>query len=300
MLGLNTISITPEIMRRACDVDAFMGAWAALEKHTTGLNLLSEFAQHGQSFRVALAQLKDHPVSTKNIKKLYAAMVSADKSGEYKNTENQLIVKDAQGDLVGFLETAAPEDVEPLLEKLVEWVNEALVSDDLHPLMVIAVFTAIFLQIGPFPEGNQRLVYIWAQILMLKAGYSYAAFAPLEDSVKRNAGAYFRALKANQESLENGRPNWAGWLSTFLIILQDHKEVLNAKLNAPEKDLAHLPTLSAKIMRLFEEHNRLQMKQIIKLTNGRRATIKLRIGEMLEAGYLRRHGSARSTWYSLV
>ena len=66
------------------------------------------------------------------------------------------------------------------------------------------------------------------------------------------------------------------------------------------KELSHLPTLSARILKLFEHHNRLQMKQIVKLTNGRRSTIKLRLGEMVDEGYVKRYGNARATWYSLV
>jgi len=300
MLGLNTIQITPEIMRRACDIDAFKGTWSALEKHTTGLNLLSEFAQHGQSFRVVLEQLKDHPISTKNIRALYAAMISTDKSNAYKTADNQITIVNAGGATTAPLDTAPPEQVEPLLEKLTEWVNTALEDDTLHPLITIAVFTAIFLQIGPFPQGNQRLAYLWAQILMLKSGYSYAPFSSLEESFQDNALDYSNSLKHNQDSLEQGRPDWSAWLRTFLTVLQHHKNILDQKLNAPDKDLSHLPTLSARILRLFDNHDRLQMKQIITMTNGRRATIKLRLSEMLDEGYVRRHGSGRSTWYSLV
>jgi DeoR/GlpR family transcriptional regulator of sugar metabolism len=56
---------------------------------------------------------------------------------------------------------------------------------------------------------------------------------------------------------------------------------------------------SARILALFQQHQRLQMKEIITLTNGRRATIKLRLNELSEAGYLKRYGAGRSTWYAL-
>lgn len=109
----------------------------------------------------------------------------------------------------------------------------------------------------------------------------------------------FVALSHNQQSLENGRPDWSEWLACFFHILQTQKDDLHARLRAQDKDLSHVPGLSAQILRLFEAHQRLQMKQIIKLTNGRRSTIKLRIGELVEQGYLNRRGGGRSTWYSL-
>jgi len=100
--------------------------------------------------------------------------------------------------------------------------------------------------------------------------------------------------------LEAGKADWTAWLSFFLTVLEIQKETLYLRLYSKETELQNLPALSARIMALFKEHKRLQMKQIIKLTNGRRATIKLRLSELLEAGYLVRHGQGRGTWYSLV
>jgi DNA-binding Lrp family transcriptional regulator len=61
-----------------------------------------------------------------------------------------------------------------------------------------------------------------------------------------------------------------------------------------------LPTLSGKIMKLFEDNQRLQMTQILKMTRAKRSTLKLRLHELVDAGYLKRYGQARSTWYSLA
>jgi len=300
MLGLNKLTITPTLVQQLCDIEEFKGYWRAMDKHTTGLNLLNDFAKYGTDFQAVLNQLKDHPISTKNIRALHSAMINKGKPSPYKTTDTQLIITNETEDLVGILDTAPPEQVDPLLEKLVQWVNEALDKQTLPPLLVIAVFTAIFLQISPFENGNRKLIMVWVQILMLKAGYDYAPYIVLDDIFARNASLWFRALKTNQTSLENGRPDWNNWLETFLTILQDHKNALHTKLNATAADLSHLPTLSAKIMALFENNQRLQMKQIITLTRGRRATIKLRLKELQESGYLKRHGAGRNTWYALV
>lgn len=289
------MEITPEIMARACAVDEFKGYWSALEKHTTGLNMLSEFAKHGQGFGSVLEQLKDKPISAKNIKALYAALVLKAKTADYKTEPNVLAFQNGEE-----LQTAEPDQVAPLMDKLVEWVNGALEKGAPHPLFTLAGFTAIFLQISPFADQNQRICNILAQILLFKAGYSYAPYVLLEDIINENSEIVFKALQQNQMSLENGRPEWSGWLNTFLILLQDQKTMLERKLNAQNKDLSHLPTLSARVMKLFDAHNRLQMNEIIKMTNGRRATIKIRLKELVDQGYLRRYGQARSTWYSLV
>jgi Fic family protein len=83
-------------------------------------------------------------------------------------------------------------------------------------------------------------------------------------------------------------------------VLRKQKETLEQRINEKEKALTHLPTLSGRIMKLFEDNQRMQIHQIIKLTRGRRSTVKLRLGELVEGGYLKRYGQARSTWYSLA
>jgi DNA-binding IclR family transcriptional regulator len=44
----------------------------------------------------------------------------------------------------------------------------------------------------------------------------------------------------------------------------------------------------------------MSMKEIERLTRGKRSTLKLRLKELVEQGYLMRHGQARSTWYSRI
>jgi Fic family protein len=173
-------------------------------------------------------------------------------------------------------------------------VNEEIGRRELHPLLVAAVFMAVFLQAKPFAEGNMPTAIFMVMLIMLKSGYDYAPFTGLGALVSDKGDMIYEALRHNQESIELGSPRWERWVGAFMTILQDQKEILYRRLYS-----RHLPKLSAKIMALFKHHKRLQMGQIVKLTNGRRPTIKLRLGELVEGGYLRRYGAGRSTWYAL-
>ncbi len=299
MLGIETIKITPEVLAQACEVDEFKGVWSGLETYTTGLQVLSEVAKFGENFQRTLGPLKEQAFTTEMICALHASQIKSEQAGKYKTESSQLTIM--KGDVpAGFLETATPEDVGPLMEKLVEWLNVSMERCDMHPLITIGVFTSVFLQVSPFAEGNLRLARFLCTLLLLKSGYSYAPYVPLDKIMSEKGDVVFRALRHNQESLESGRPDWSEWLSCFLMLLQEQAGVLRTRLNEKDKEMSNLPTLSAKVLALFEQHERLQMKEIIKLTNGRRSTIKLRLQELVEGGYLRRHGLARSTWYSLV
>lgn len=298
MLGIEAIKITPEMLARACEIDAFKGLWCGLEQHTTGLNMLADIQDHGDNLRQVLSKLKDQELTADMIRALHGVLHKTPGPSPYKTQENMLEIAKGR-EIAGALETAPPEQAEKLMGKLVEWLNASMGRDDFHPLLSIAVFTAVFLQISPFAEGNMRLARFLAVLLLMKAGYAYAPFITLDRIMEERAASVFRALRHNQESLESGRPDWSLWLICFFMILQEQKNQMQHKLGAKTGELSRLPTLSGKIMGLFEQHERLQMKQIITLTRGRRSTVKLRLGELVDGGYLRRRGQARSTWYSL-
>ena len=299
MLGIESIQITPKLMMRASQIDAFKGLWLGLETYTTGLQILSDVAAHGAKVQRVLSPLKDKEITPEIIKALHAVQTGGKGASAYKTADNLLPV--SRGDtVIGELETAAPEHVEPLINKLLGWLNESLTRREMHPLIVIAVFTAVFLQISPFETGNMRTVRFLILLLLLKSDYRYAPYVPLDRIMEDEGERVFRALSHNQESLEQGRPDWSAWLNCFFDLLVQQKNILDERLNEKDKDLSKLPTLSARVMRLFEEHDRLQMNDIVKLTRGRRSTLKLRLGELVDQGYLRRHGRARSTWYSQI
>ncbi len=293
MLGINAITITPEILSRVSDVDEFKGLWKGLERHTAALNLLGDVADYGTQFGRVLDPLRQHDITPDLIK----AVHTGDKT--FKTQPNTLAIESSDA-TIGTLETAAPEDVLPLLTKLCDWVNESLTAKTLHPLIVVAVFTSVFLQLAPFESGNIKTARFLIVLIMLKAGYTYAPYVSLTPMMEQGAQSFYDALAHNQKSLESGRADWGLWLSFFLGVLAAQKSILQSRLEAKKTDVQTLPALSIKIMNLFKTHERLQMNQIIKLTKGRRATIKLRLLELVEGGYLRRHGQGRGTWYALI
>jgi len=299
MLGINAIKITPEVLHQVSDIDEFKGLWKGLEKHTTSLQLLGDVADYGAKFSRVLGPLRDQDITPDIVRVLHASQMGEKNMSAFKSDVIALLIR-GESVLIGEIDTASPQDVAPLLSKLCAWVNDSLNDGRLHPLLVAAVFTSVFLQISPFASGNMRVVRFLLILILLKAGYTYAPYVSLTPIMEGKAQGVYDALCSNQNSLEAGQPDWSAWISCFLSLLQNQKETLYGRLYGKEAEVANLPILSARIMALFKAHQRLQMKQIIKLTNGRRATIKLRLSELLEAGYLRRHGQGRGTWYSLV
>ena len=86
----------------------------------------------------------------------------------------------------------------------------------------------------------------------------------------------------------------------FLQSLKTQKQRLESRIGDFQKFYDALPALSETILRLFERHRRLSTGEIEKQTGESRATIKKRLGELLQSGHLVRYGKGRSTWYSLA
>lgn len=299
MLSIDAIDISHALLRQIGRIDAFKGYWKGLEEHTTSLRLLSDVAEFGADFQSLLGPLSKKALSPEVIRILHAALIKGTSSSSYRAGEGRLEIPVSGRDSY-TLETAAPEQIPALMDKLTGWADEALARPDFHPLVTIAVFTAVFLQIGPFETRNLALARFLIVLLMLKTGYSYAPYIRLDRIMQARGEEFYRALSANQTSLETGRPDWQGWLACFMSLLKEQTRILEERLANKEERITNLPALSAEIMALFDKNERLKMSQIIRLTGGRRSTIKLRLKELLEEGYLRRHGQARSTWYSRV
>ena len=100
--------------------------------------------------------------------------------------------------------------------------------------------------------------------------------------------------------MAKGKVDWDVWLEFFFDLLKMQKDKLQERVEKGSAEIVNMPALSTKILKLFDKHDRLSMKEIERLTRGKRSTLKLRLGELVEGGYLMRHGKARATWYGRV
>ena len=221
--------------------------------------------------------------------------------GEYKTLPNHVVAKDAQGRDIGVVfETTTPFETPREMEELVKWTAKAFDETSMHPLLIIAVFSVVFLAIHPFQDGNGRLSRILITLMLLRAGYDYVPYVSLESVVEENKDLYYNALHRTQTTLKKDLPDWQPWLGFFLRCLKIQKTNLAVKVEQ-EKALsdAELPLLSVKIIELLKQHDRLGIAQIVDMSGANQNTLKVRLRELVNARRIRRHGKARATWYSL-
>lgn len=265
-----------------------------------------EVAGYAEAMDLVFQSYEDLHLTENHIRQLHQQLLRHSNKderhrGDYKTLANHVVAKDAQGNEVGIVfETATPFDTPREMEELVKWMKKAIDETSMHPLLIIAVFTVVFLAIHPFQDGNGRLSRILTTLMLLRAGYDYVPYASLESVVEENKDLYYKALRRTQKTLKQNSPDWEPWLGFFLRCLKKQKNNLAAKIEK-DRDKADvtLPTLSLDILKLLQENERLTIAEIVKQTGANQNTLKVRLRELVIDGHIKRHGKARATWYSL-
>lgn len=139
---------------------------------------------HNEAINFLLDLVKDsRPISEADIRALHKMILvepykvdaqTADgkpttktiKLGEYKEMSNH--VKTATGETHYY---ATPEEVRIKMPELIEWYKEANSYENIHPVVVAALFHHKFVAIHPFDDGNGRLSRILMNLILMQKGF---------------------------------------------------------------------------------------------------------------------------------
>jgi Fic family protein len=220
--------------------------------------------------------------------------------GHYKTTSNHVGAFDEHGNQIAVIfETATPFDTPRLMTELMAWYNNELTEKTTHPLIAIAIFIVVFLEIHPFKDGNGRLSRVLTTLLLLKAGYAYAPCSSLEAVIEQNKQAYYLALRQTQGTIRTPSPAWQPWLMFFLRSLASQVTRLEEKIMHERLVLAAMPTLSLLIVDLVRKQGRITINDVVLASNANRNTIKTHLRKLAVAGQIKQHGAGRGVWYGL-
>ena len=264
-----------------------------------------EVAGYASVMELVFASSQDIVFTENHIKQLHQNLLAysekdARHRGQYKTGSNSVVAFDENGVQMGVVfETATPFDTPRLMTELVSWVQTEKTAGQLHPLLIIALWVVVFLEIHPFQDGNGRLSRVLTTLLLLQAGYTYVPYSSLESIIEQNKEAYYLALRQTQGTIRTGTPNWQPWLVFFLRSLAEQAQRLEKKIAHEKQVLATLPKLSLAIVELAREHGRVTIGEATKLTGANRNTLKQHFRSLVERGQLNQRGSGRGVWYEL-
>ncbi len=264
-----------------------------------------EVAGYADLMDLVFSAWADIPFNENHIKQLHQTLLRhSDKDnwhrGQYKTNANSVAAFDQNGAQIGIVfETATPFDTPRLMTELITWVNEERTKAQLHPLLIVAIFVVVFLEIHPFQDGNGRLSRVLTTLLLLQTGYAYVPYTSLESVIEFNKEGYYLALRQTQGTIRTDAPDWQPWLQFFLRSLAEQVRRLQKKVEREKIVLATLPELSLQIVEFAREHGRITIGEAIKLTSVSRNTLKQHFRNLVANGQLSQHGSGRGVWYDL-
>lgn len=264
-----------------------------------------EVAGYAELMDLVFNSWQDIPFNESHIKQLHQILLCHSEKdtrhwGQYKTNSNSVAAFDENGVQIAIVfDTATPFDTPRLMTELVAWVNQEREKAQLHPLLIIAIFVVVFLEIHPFQDGNGRLSRVLTTLLLIQTGYAYVPYSSLESVIESNKEAYYLALRQTQGTIRTDTPNWQPWLVFFLHSLAEQVRRLEKKVEREKIVLATLPDLSMQIVEFAREHGRVTIGDAIKFTGVSRNTLKQHFRNLVERGHLSQQGSGRGVWYDL-
>lgn len=246
------------------------------------------------------------PLNENYIKQLHKILLAhttkdIEHRGEYKKTSNRVAAFDVSGREIGSIfETATPFDTPRLMGELVDWTNLNLKEKYLHPIVVIGVFVVHFLSIHPFKDGNGRMSRALTTMLMLQSGYSYMPYSSMESIIEASKGMYYRSLHDTQKTIWTDDVDYVPWLDFFITSLQKQKRHLESKLeNVAGDDDTSLSRNALNILSAFENRPEWSSGELAKHLEMNIDTVKKILRNLTDNGRLVKHGSGRTTFYTI-
>ena len=264
-----------------------------------------EVAGYAELMELVFSAWPSIPFNENHIKQLHQTLLKhsekdARHRGQYKTHTNSVAAFDENGVQIGIVfETASPFDTPRLMAELLDWVAQERAKAHLHPLLIIALFAVVFLEVHPFQDGNGRLSRVLTTLLLLQAGYAYVPYSSLESVIEANKEGYYLALRQTQGTIRTEAQDWQPWLLFFLRSLSEQVRRLEKKVEREKIVLAALPQLQLHIVEFAREHGRVTIGNAIQLTGASRNTLKQHLRSLVERGHLKQQGAGRGVWYEL-
>ncbi|EAY24751.1 Fic family protein [Microscilla marina] len=158
---------------------------------------------HNEAIDFLLALIKDpRPLSEQDIREMHKLVLQESYStkaqtqegkevskvitlGQYKTSANH--VKTATGEIHYY---ATPEETPAKMNDLMAWYAKASQSNEVHPVVLAALFHYRFVAIHPFDDGNGRMARLLMNLVLMR--HSYPPVVIKQDNNSRNQ--YYNAL----------------------------------------------------------------------------------------------------------
>ncbi len=217
--------------------------------------------------------------------------------GNYKKTENTVIMIDDAGNSIGTLFQTTPAYLTAKeMQELVEWTKQAYDRKSHHPLLILANFVIDFLNIHPFQDGNGRMSRVLTNFMLLKQGYLYAPYVSQEKIIETHKVDYYVALRKSQKTFKTEHEDIAPWLDFFLSVLLQQAQAAIDLLTGANIEMLLSPKQLA-VWRYLQQVDEAAPGQIQEHTAIARATVNQALDKLVRLKKVEVLGQGRATRY---
>ncbi len=136
--------------------------------------------------------------------------------GSYKSLSNKVVANYPDGIQKVIFNTTEVYLVESEMNDLINWTNEELTKEEVHPLIIAALFIYEFLSIHPFQDGNGRLSRLLTTMLLMKYDYMFIQYVSFENLIEQSKKEYYQALMEGQKNRYTENEIISKWTLYFL------------------------------------------------------------------------------------
>ena len=191
---------------------------ALVENTTKPLNRSEqEIAGYRDALKLIHQAGPDMPVTVNVIQQLHQSLYKhmAQEGGHWKTTDNEIVEKDAEGEIVRVRFKAVPAIATPQsMQDLVENNDQAL-TDGLEAMVTIPLFVLDFLCIHPYRDGNGRVSRLLTGLLLYRAGYEVGRYISLEKRFLETSEQYYDTLEASSQGWHESQHDVMPWMQYF-------------------------------------------------------------------------------------
>lgn len=242
-------------------------------------------------------------ISENHVHQLHKTLLNKSKKdyrhrGKYKTLSNKVVANYPDGSQKVIFNTTEIHLVQSEMKSIIEWTNNAIENEEIHPLIVIATFIYEFLSIHPYQDGNGRLSRLITTLLLLKSGYDFVQYASVEYEIEKQKKEYYKALMAGQKNRYNKKEKIDKWIVFFLHTLKKTIQKLEQNYQEIKDKKSYLNLRQTKALSFIKENEPIKISDLTNSLNEFTPYIlKKDIKYLVDEGLIKQIGKGRATTY---
>lgn len=250
--------------------------------------------------------IDSHPsidLSENHIHQLHKTLLSKSKKdqrhrGKYKTLSNKVVANYPDGSQKVIFTATEIHLVGSEMKSIIEWTNNAINNDEIHPLIAIAAFIYEFLSIHPYQDGNGRLSRLLTTLLLLKTQYDFVQFASAEHEIEKQKKEYYKALMEGQKNRYSKKEKINKWVLFFLTTLKRTIEKLEQNYQVIKDKKSYLNQRQKEALKFITENEPIKIGDLTNELNTYTPYIlKKDVKYLSDEGLIKKIGKGRATTY---